>query len=134
MDKLLILLIHVYFQRNKHNPIRGALPLGCKVFVDRKKWPYAMLTFWKIWNRSCNLPWAPSKCQCPSHQAIWHGCSLIPTKNRPQQQKVNYNLHEFLCEITINTIPPLVYGMNFFLETIVLGNTNEYLVMTIGNS
>jgi len=30
-------------------------------------------------------------------------------------------------------VPPLVYGMNFFLETIVLGIRNEYLVMTIGN-
>jgi hypothetical protein len=30
-------------------------------------------------------------------------------------------------------VPPLVYGMNFFLETIVLGNANEYLLMTIGN-
>ncbi len=68
-----------------------------------EKWPYVMLTFWKNWNRFCNLPWAPSRCQCPPHQAIWHGCSLIPTKNRPQQQKVNCNLHEFLCEITINT-------------------------------
>ncbi len=88
--------------RNKSNPRRGASPLGCKIFIGKKKWPYSTLVFLEVLKQALQFILG----------TLWRPMSTWPcditrifvdfNKELTQQQMENHCLHECLFEIAFN--------------------------------